>query len=243
VIWASTFYKGNKPCRSSRLPRTSSSRRKSSSGDDRAMLQRAILSTIAWVCLVCACAAQPLSFPALTGRVVDEAGLMDAATRTALTEQLAGLEQKTTDQLVVVTLKSLQGTSIEDYGYQLGRHWQIGQKDKNNGVLLIVAANERKVRIEVGYGLEGTLTDAVTKLIIESSILPRFKSPIFPAASNVVSKTLFRCSAAMRKSGKTGPPRGSPGKRAAGPATSDLAGHHCASRGRRALIFAPSEVG
>jgi len=139
------------------------------------MLQRAILSTIAWVCLVCACAAQPLSFPALTGWVVDEAGLMDAATRTALTEQLAGLEQKTTDQLVVVTLKSLQGTSIEDYGYQLGRHWQIGQKDKNNGVLLIVAANERKVRIEVGYGLEGTLTDAVTKLIIESSILPRFK--------------------------------------------------------------------
>jgi uncharacterized protein len=139
------------------------------------MLQRAILSAIAWVCLTCACAAQSLSFPALTGRVVDEAGLMDAATRTALIEQLAGLEQKTTDQLVVVTLKSLQGTSIEDYGYQLGRHWQIGQKDKNSGVLLIVAPNERKVRIEVGYGLEGTLTDAVTKLIIESSILPRFK--------------------------------------------------------------------
>jgi uncharacterized protein len=139
------------------------------------MLQRAILSAIAWVCLICACVAQSLSFPALTGRVVDEAGLMDAATRTALIEQLAGLEQKTTDQLVVVTLKSLQGTSIEDYGYQLGRHWQIGQKDKSNGVLLIVAPNERKVRIEVGYGLEGTLTDAVTKLIIESSILPRFK--------------------------------------------------------------------
>jgi uncharacterized protein len=139
------------------------------------MLQRAILSAIAWVCLICACTAQPLSFPALTGRVVDEAGLMDAATRTALIEQLAGLEQKTTDQLVVVTLKSLQGTSIEDYGYQLGRRWQIGQKDKNNGVLLIVAPNERKVRIEVGYGLEGTLTDAVTKLIIEDSILPRFK--------------------------------------------------------------------
>ena len=96
-------------------------------------------------------------------------------TRTALTASLAELEQKTTDQLVVVTLKSLQGTSIEDYGYQLGRHWQIGQKDKNNGVLLIVAPNERKVRIEVGYGLEGTLTDAVTRLIIENSITPRFK--------------------------------------------------------------------
>ena len=95
--------------------------------------------------------------------------------RAALTQSLAELEQKTTDQLVVVTLRSLQGTSIEDYGYQLGRRWQIGQKDKSNGVLLIVAPTERKVRIEVGYGLEGTLTDAISKLIIENSILPRFK--------------------------------------------------------------------
>src|SRR5450631_4087539 len=139
------------------------------------MLRRAILPVIAWVYLVCACAAQTLTFPALTGRVVDEAGVLDDAARTALTGSLAELEQKTTDQLVVVTLKSLQGTSIEDYEYQLGRHWQIGQKDKSNGVLLIVAPNERKVRIEVGYGLEGALTDAVTRLIIESSILPRFK--------------------------------------------------------------------
>jgi uncharacterized protein len=139
------------------------------------MPQRAILPVIAWLCLTCAAAAQSLAFPALSGRIVDEAGLLDAAARTALTETLAELEQKTTDQVVVVTLKSLQGTSIEDYGYQLGRRWQIGQKDKNNGVLLIVAPNERKVRIEVGYGLEGTLTDAVSKLIIESSILPRFK--------------------------------------------------------------------
>jgi uncharacterized protein len=138
------------------------------------MLQRAILPVIAWICLAGACAAQSLTFPALTGRVVDEAGLLDDAARAALTQSLAALEQKTTDQLVVVTLKSLQGTSIEDYGYQLGRRWQIGQKDKNNGVLLIVAPNERKVRIEVGYGLEGTLTDAVTKLIIENSIMPRF---------------------------------------------------------------------
>ena len=98
------------------------------------------------------------------------------ATRTALTQKLADLEAKTTDQLVVVTLKSLQGTSIEDFGYQLGRHWRIGQKDKNNGVLLIVVPDERKVRIEVGYGLEGSLTDAVSRLIIENahrSALPR----------------------------------------------------------------------
>lgn len=139
------------------------------------MARRALLVAVAWLCLIGAGAAQTLSFPTLTGRVVDEASVLDATARATLIEALAGLESKTTDQLVVVTLKSLQGTSIEDYGYQLGRRWQIGQKDKNNGVLLIVAPNERKVRIDVGYGLEGTLTDAISKFIIENSILPRFK--------------------------------------------------------------------
>lgn len=123
--------------------------------------------------------AQSLTFPTLTGRVVDQAGLLDAAAHAQLEQTLADLEAKTTDQLVVVTLKSLQGTSIEDYGYQLGRHWQIGQKGKNNGVLLIVAPNERKVRIEVGYGLEGTLTDAISSFIVQNSILPRFKAGDF----------------------------------------------------------------
>lgn len=135
-----------------------------------------VVIAVAWVCLTVAGTSQPLTFPALSGRVVDEAGLLDPADRVALTDSLASLEAKTTDQLVVVTLKSLQGTTIEDYGYQLGRRWQIGQKDKNNGVLLIVASVERRVRIEVGYGLEGMLTDAITKYIIETSILPRFKA-------------------------------------------------------------------
>jgi uncharacterized protein len=117
-----------------------------------------------------------LELPALSGRVVDEAGILDPATRAALTDKLAALEAKTSDQLVVVTLKSLQGTAIEDFGVQLGRNWRIGQKDKNNGALLIVAPNERKVRIEVGYGLEGELTDAVSRLIIENAIVPRFRA-------------------------------------------------------------------
>jgi uncharacterized protein len=148
------------------------------------MLRQAAFAVIAWICLTCAGAAQTptfqtLTFPALTGRVVDNAGLLSAAESAALTESLAGLEAKTTDQLVIVTLKSLQGAPIEDYGYQLGRNWQIGQKDKNSGALLIVAKTEQKVRIEVGYGLEGTLTDALTRYIIESSILPRFKAGDF----------------------------------------------------------------
>jgi len=114
-------------------------------------------------------------FPELTGRVVDEAALLSEAQRAGLSAELAGLERATTDQLVVVTLKSLQGYDIADYGYRLGRRWGIGQKGKDNGVLLIVAPNERKVRIEVGYGLEGVLTDYRSKMIIENVILPAFK--------------------------------------------------------------------
>jgi uncharacterized protein len=119
------------------------------------------------------------AFPALTGRIVDQASLLDAAMKARIDGKLAELERKTTTQLVVVTLPSLQDHDIADYGYQLGRHWGIGQRGSNNGVLLIVAPNERKVRIEVGYGLEGTLTDAVTRLIIANAILPRFRTGDF----------------------------------------------------------------
>jgi uncharacterized membrane protein YgcG len=120
-----------------------------------------------------------LVLPTLTGRVVDEANLIDNSTRLSLTTKLAYLETKTTDQLVVVTLNSLQGTSIEDFGLRLGRYWQIGQKNKNNGVLLVVAPNERKVRIEVGYGLESTLTNGIADHIIANKIIPRFQTGDF----------------------------------------------------------------
>jgi len=142
-------------------------------------LSRAIIVVLALAVTAVAAMAQSLTFPALTGRVVDDAGILDANARAALEKLSADLEAKSSDQLVVVTLKSLQGTSIEDYGYQLGRHWQIGQKGKDNGVLLIVAPNERKVRIEVGYGLEGTLTDLISNFIIQNSILPRFRAGDF----------------------------------------------------------------
>ncbi len=121
-----------------------------------------------------------LDFPALTGRVVDNAKLLDPTEERRLSSQLEQHEQATSNQIVVVTLPSLQGTAIEDFGYQLGRHWGIGQKGRNNGVLLIVAPNERKVRIEVGYGLEGDLPDATAKTIIEGEILPAFRSKDYP---------------------------------------------------------------
>lgn len=115
------------------------------------------------------------SFPVLSGRVVDEANLMSRKQAHQLTQQLAAFEQRSGIQLVVVSIDTLAGDSIEEYGYQLGRHWGIGQKDKNNGVLLLIAQDERKVRIEVGYGLEGALPDAIAANIIQSRILPAFK--------------------------------------------------------------------
>jgi uncharacterized protein len=119
--------------------------------------------------------ASAIDFPQLTGRVVDEAELLDASTRKALDFKLFVLEATTTDQFVVVTVSSLRGQLIEDFGLQLGNYWKIGQKDKNNGVLLIVAPIERKVRIEVGIGLEGKLTNAIAQSILESDILPFFR--------------------------------------------------------------------
>lgn len=153
-------------------------------GRDLRLVRSGGLAVLLALLVTVAALAQSLTFPQLTGRVVDDAGILDPATRSALDQKLADFEAKTTAQFVVVTLKSLQGTSIEDYGYQLGRHWQIGQKDKSSGVLLIVAPNERKVRIETGYGLEGTLTDAISRLIIENSILPRFRVGDFAGGIN-----------------------------------------------------------
>jgi uncharacterized protein len=120
-----------------------------------------------------------LKFPELTGRVVDNAQMIEPAVREQLTQQLNAHEKTTGEQLVVVTLPDLQGADIADFGYQLGRYWGIGQKDKNNGALLIVARDERKLRIEVGYGLEGRLTDAQSSVIIHQVITPAFKAGNF----------------------------------------------------------------
>jgi uncharacterized protein len=118
-------------------------------------------------------------FPPLTGRVVDDAGILSDDTRATLSDMLAEHERKTGNQVVVVTLKDLQGYPIETFGYQLGRTWGIGQKGKNNGVLLIVVPKAHKVRIEVGYGFEGSLTDAASRGIIERDILPEFRLGLF----------------------------------------------------------------
>ncbi len=133
------------------------------------LLLAGYLLVLATVCFSAA------DFPALTGRVVDQANVLSPQQEEALTRKLAQHEKKTGNQVVVVTLASLQGYDIADYGYQLGRYWKIGQKDTNNGVLLIVAPNDRKVRIETGYGLEGALPDVLSNQIIQDQIVPHFR--------------------------------------------------------------------
>jgi uncharacterized protein len=137
-------------------------------------IQVLLVALLTALALVAPAAAE--TFPTLTGRVVDAADILDAPTRSTIATMLTRLEQKTTDQFVVATVTSLQGESIEVYANRLHNRWALGQKDKNNGVLLLVAPTERKVRIEVGYGLESTLTNQIAQEIIDQTIVPRFRA-------------------------------------------------------------------
>ena len=132
--------------------------------------------TLLFLLIVGAPALATPTFPPLTGRVVDDAHVLSPQTQADLTAKLAALEQKTSRQLVVVTLPSLGGDEIEDYGYKLLRTWGIGQKATNNGALFIIVPSEHKVRIEVGYGLEPILTDALSSVILQRAVLPKFRT-------------------------------------------------------------------
>ncbi len=120
-------------------------------------------------------AAKAPAFPAFTGYVVDAAHVLPPATVADLTAKLGAYERSSGNQVVVATIPSLGDVPIEDYGYQLGRAWGVGQKGKNNGAILIVAPADKKLRIEVGYGLEPVLTDALTNVIINQTIVPAFR--------------------------------------------------------------------
>ncbi len=149
--------------------------------DDIAFFAVSCFLIAAFLVFIIATASAAFDFPALTGRVVDQAGIMSPDSRSAIEAKSKALEDKSGIQLVVATVKSLQGSDIETYANQLFRFWKLGEAKKNNGVLLLVAPAERKVRIEVGYGLEGTLTDALSSVIISSAIIPRFKAGDFSA--------------------------------------------------------------
>jgi uncharacterized protein len=133
---------------------------------------------VLWLALIALAApASAQTFPERgTSPVVDQAGLLRPEQIVDLTTKSEALYAQTHRQFVVATVKSLEGRPIEDYGYRLGRYWQLGDKDKDDGVILLVAPNERKVRIETGYGARVFLTDAVSSVIIREAILPKFKA-------------------------------------------------------------------
>lgn len=139
----------------------------------------AALAALAAAWMLVALAAAVAAFPELTGRVVDQAGILPAPTRATIEQKLADLETKSGIQFVVATVAALDGQEIEPYANALFRQWRLGEAQKNNGVLLLIAPKERRVRIEVGYGLEGVLTDALSKVIIVNAITPRFKAGDF----------------------------------------------------------------
>lgn len=150
-----------------------SRRRRSASATAAEVRPFAVALMLALVTLATPLSAQ--TFPKLTGRVVDDAHLLSSAEVAALTAKSQTLETQTGNQFVIATIPDLQGFPIEDFGYRLGRAWGIGQKGKDNGVILLVAPKEHKVRIEVGYGATAYFTDAMSGLIIRQAIVPHFK--------------------------------------------------------------------
>ena len=117
-----------------------------------------------------------LEVPTLTGRVVDMAELLTSEQEAALVADLEAFEKKSSDQVVILTIPSLDGDVLENYANLVFRTWALGQKGEDNGLLLLVARDDRKLRIEVGYGLEGVMTDALSGFIIRETIVPRSTS-------------------------------------------------------------------
>ncbi len=128
------------------------------------------------VIILAAVTAFAVDVPYLTGRVTDNAEILSASVRTALTERLKAHEDRTGNQIAVLTVSSLEGESIEEYAEAVFKEWKLGQKGKDNGILIIVAPQDRRMRIEVGYGLEGALPDSLAGSIIRNAMTPRFKT-------------------------------------------------------------------
>lgn len=132
--------------------------------------------------------------PPLSGRVNDYAGILNKDTETALSAQIKAHEERTTHQVVVLTVPSLEGMSIEEYAVNVFNHWELGQKGKDNGILIVVAPSERRMRIEVGYGLEGIMTDLIAGRIINAIMRPKFKNGDFnggiTAGANAVMQVI-----------------------------------------------------
>jgi uncharacterized protein len=129
--------------------------------------------------------ASALEIPALRGRVNDYAGVTGAEPARALESRLAQFEAETGHQVVVLTVPTLEGEDIEGFSIRVAENWKIGKKGFDNGVILVVAVKDRRVRLEVGYGLEGVLPDAIASRIINDYIVPRFRAQDFAGGITV----------------------------------------------------------
>lgn len=125
--------------------------------------------------LLLAPAASAQTFPRPTGRISDFAGVIDPATEAQIDQRLDQLEQQTSSEIAVATVQSLGGSSVEEYANRLFKEWGVGRAKQDNGVLILVAPNEREMRIEVGYGLEGVLPDGLAGQVIREQFTPRFR--------------------------------------------------------------------
>ena len=137
--------------------------------------------TLLCLLLFTAVDAAALDVPYLTGRVTDNAQIISESMRRSITEQLKAHEEATGNQIAVLTIPTLEGESIENFADEVFKAWKLGKKGKDNGILLIVVPNDRRVRIEVGYGLEGTLPDSAAGSIIRNVMTPQFKNGAFDA--------------------------------------------------------------
>jgi uncharacterized protein len=133
------------------------------------------LFLVAFLFLLAVCPVWAQNFPAPVGYVNDFANILSSETKQNLEQRLTQLEKDSTIEISVVTVESLGGTTVEDYAARLFENWQIGKKDKDNGVLFLIAPNERETKIEVGYGLEPVLTDAQAGRILDSYVVPAFR--------------------------------------------------------------------
>jgi uncharacterized protein len=159
---------------------------------DRVLRELLLLLILLVTLLTVGAPANAQDFPALTGRVVDAADILSPATEAALTAKLVNLETQSQRQFVIATVPDLQGYEVSDYGYQLGRHWGIGDKERNDGVVLLIAPNERKLNISVGYGVEPVLTDAMSGTIIRNDITPKFKDGDFDGGVTAGADAIIR---------------------------------------------------
>ena len=143
-----------------------------------------IVSLLGFLPMIAVDAVPAVDVPYLQGRVTDDAEILSPEAATRIGAMLEDHEARTTDQVAVLTVTTLDGESIEDFALRVFEAWQLGQRDQDNGVLVVVAPGDRRMRIEVGYGLEGRLTDLEAGRIIRNVMAPRFKAGDFDAASH-----------------------------------------------------------